>query len=78
MEIPSATLTQLTEQLLTNKKLITDIYIQNEQIKKEISQRITDNTDNGKILVEINNRFYLHTLSRELKILDLFEVKKAN
>ena len=78
MEIPSATLTQLTEQLLTNKKLITDIYSLNERIKKEISQRITDNTDNGKILVEINNRFYLYALSRELKTLDLFEVKKAN
>jgi len=78
MEIQSATLTQLTEQLLTNRKLITDIYSQNEQIKKEISQRINDNTDNGKILVEINNRFYLHALSRDPKFLDLFEVKKAN
>lgn len=78
MDIRLATLTQLTEQLFSNKKLIEDIETQTEQIYQEITERVRDNTDDEKVLVEVNNRFYLYTIGHEVRTINLIEVKKVD
>ena len=78
MEIPSATLTQLTKELLSNRNHLKELEAQCEHIHREITQGVRDNTDNGKVLVEIDKRFYLYSLINESQAVNLIEVKKAD